>query len=143
MKKFSFPLTRVMEWRRTEARIEEAALERLYAGLQAIDMREALLNEERAQSEKAVLRQSSTTGAELASLDGFKRFIVAERFRIQRLRTECHKKISAQLHVVTLKRRDVRLLEKLKDERLKTWNVGLAHEIDQQAEESYLAKWNR
>ena len=39
MKKFCFPLDRVMEWRRTQARIEESKLERLYAELRAGWMR--------------------------------------------------------------------------------------------------------
>ena len=37
MKKFAFPLGRVMEFRRMQARLEEVKLEGLYAGLRAID----------------------------------------------------------------------------------------------------------
>jgi len=132
-----------MDWRRTEARMEESKLERHYAELHAINSREALLNEERSQSELAVLGQSSTTGAELSALDGFKRYVAAERVRIERDRLACRKRIVEQLQVVTLKRRDVRLLEKLKQDRLVTWTADLAREIDQQADEAYLARWNR
>lgn len=132
-----------MEWRRTEARIEEAKLERHFAELHAIDAREKMLEEERAKSEKELLQQASATGRELAALDDFKRYIAIERQRLRRVRNDCKKKIEAQIQVVTLKRRDVRLLEKLKEDRIKVWTADLHREIDQQAEESYLAKWGR
>jgi hypothetical protein len=41
---------------------------------------------------------------------------------------------------VTQRRRDVRLLENLRDRRLRTWKAGLDREIEQQAAESFLAR---
>jgi flagellar export protein FliJ len=143
MKKFSFPLGRVMDWRRTQARIEESKLEQLYAELRALDGRVSALNEERAASEQTMLAASSSFGEELAALDTFQRFTVAEQGRLAAKRAECTQRIAAQMQAVAVKRRDVRLLEKLKEQRLRTWQADLSREIDAQAEEAYLAKWNR
>ena len=66
MKQFTFPLNRVMDWRRAQTRIEESRLQRLLAEARGIDAREASLNEERAASERALLAGPAVTGFELA-----------------------------------------------------------------------------
>jgi hypothetical protein len=143
MKKFEFPLSRVMSWRQTVAQAEGGKLQNLYAELRAIDSKEAALTAERERSEKAVLAAGSVTGFELAALDAFRRFTIAEHTRLEQLRSECARRIAAQVQVVALKRRDVRLLEHLRETRLKNWQRELDREIDMHAEEAYLARWNR
>jgi len=143
MKKFSFPLGRVMDWRETQARIEESKLQNLYAQLRAIDLRIAQVLEERAQSQKTVLAAPAVSGFEFAALDAFRRFSVLEHTRLERSRADCSRRVAAQIQVVALKRRDVRLLERLKQQRLVAWHADFNREIDAQAEESHLAKWNR
>ena len=143
MKKFNFPLGRVMDWRRTLAQVEELKLERLYAELRGIDAREVAIREERTRSEKAVAAAPVTTGFELATLDAFRRFTILECTRLEKLRAECAQRIAAQIQVVAQKRRDLRLLERFKDQRLQAWRHDLARELDAQADEAYLAKWAR
>jgi hypothetical protein len=143
MKRFSFPLGRVMDWRETLARIEESKLENLYAELRAIDARIAAVLEERAQSQKMVLAAPAVSGTELAALDAFRRFSVLEHMRLDRQRADSSRRVAAQIQIVALKRRDVRLLERLKQQRLIAWQAGFNREIDSQAEESHLARWNR
>jgi hypothetical protein len=141
MKKFVFPLDSVMDWRRAQARLAETRLESLHAERRAIGAREAALQEELAASEKALLAAPSATGFEMAALDAFRRYTIAERGRIAHARADCIRRIAAQLKVVTLRRRDIRLLENLKDRRQKAWEVELARETGRQADETYLAKW--
>jgi hypothetical protein len=143
MKKFAFQLSRVMDWRSAQARAEEIKLERLHAELRAIDVRDANLKQERAESERALLAAPVATGSELAALDVFQRYTGAERTRIARARTDCNRRIAAQLDVVSVKRREVRLIERIKERRFKSWVAHLGREADQQAAEAYLAKWNR
>ncbi len=143
MKKFEFPLGRVMSWRQTLQQIEESKLQNLYAELRSIEASEAALLEERESSQKTVLARASVTGSELATLDAFRRFAVAEHTRLEQRRAECVKKIAAQVLVVAQKRRDVRLLEQLRSSRLTTWRRELEREIDSQADEAYLARWRR
>jgi flagellar biosynthesis chaperone FliJ len=143
MKKFTFPLGRVMDWRAMIARVEESKLEQMYGELRAIDARMAALDREREQSERAVLAKAVSTGMELASLDTFRRFVFEERIRLERTRAEVQQRITAQIQVVANKRRDVKLLQRLKDDRFESWQKDFAREIDGQAEESFLAKRNR
>jgi hypothetical protein len=141
MKKFHFPLAQVMEWRRSRARAEEAKLERLHAELRGVEARAAQARKEQAQSESALLASASVTGAELASLDAFRKFVASECARLGEVSAECRKRIAKQMEAISQTRRDVRLIEKLHERKLAAWKAGLALEIDRQAEELYLAKW--
>jgi flagellar biosynthesis chaperone FliJ len=142
MKKFSFPLGRVMDWREAQARIEESKLEGLFAELRAIDMQEAALLQEREAAEQWVAARGAT-GIELDRLGQFRRYSVAEHTRLEKIRSDCAHRIAAQIQVVASKRRDVRLLERLKHHKSMAWNRNLSREIDAQADEAFLAKWNR
>jgi len=141
MKKFDFPLGRVMDWRATQARVEESKLESLYAELRAIEASESALMRQRSEAERAVL--AGTTGAVLNSLDTFRKFTISEHTRLEKLREECARRIAAQIQVVAAKRRDVRLLERLHDRRHQAWTRDLHREIDAQADEAHLAKLHR
>jgi flagellar export protein FliJ len=142
MKKFEFPLDRVLDWRRTQVRVEKSNLERLYSEMHGLDARKAALETARAESEQSLLVSGRATGQELAAFDKFSRFTVAERTRLEAVRVECSQRIAAQNQVLASRRRDVRLLERLRNQRLKDWESGFAREIDAQADEAYLAKWN-
>ena len=139
MKKFMFPLGRVMDWRETQARIQESKLEAMYAELRAIESKETALMRQRSDAQRAVL--AGATGADLGSLDTFRKFTVAEHTRLESLRADCSRRIAAQLQLVAAKRRDVRLLERLRDRRHQAWTRDLHRELDAQADEAYLAKW--
>jgi flagellar biosynthesis chaperone FliJ len=141
MKKFHFPLSRVIDWREAQARLEESKLEGLYAEQRAIDARKNQLSRERESAENAVAERGAT-GSELARLGEFHRFSAAEHARLEKLRDDCGQRIAAQIQAVTGKRRDARLLERLKQQKLIAWNREFSREIDAQAEEAYLAKWN-
>src|SRR5258706_7849985 len=123
MRKFAFPLDRVIEWRRTEARIEESKLDRLHTELRAIDVRRAALEQERRISEQATLSAGAITGYELAALDTFQRFTVAERGRLERARIPFQDRAPKRIEAVTAKHREVRLLERLGENRLEGWTV--------------------
>jgi flagellar export protein FliJ len=142
VKKFTFPLGRVMDFRRTQQRLEEIKLETLHAGMRAMDAREAALIQRRVQSEKALKSAASATGEELQTFNAYGLAMKEEIKRMDKTRAECRKRIEAQLAVVTAKRREVKLLEKLKEQRFEKWEKEMLKEIDSQAEEAYLSKWN-
>jgi flagellar export protein FliJ len=143
MKQFAFPLDRVLDWRRAQVRIEEARLEALRAELRAIDGHARDLAAQRTQEEARLQSAGSARGGELAALDAFQRHVASEHQRLNQARKLCDQKIDAQARVVILKRRDVKLLEKLKQQRWESWNKDWEREITQLAEESHLAQWNR
>jgi flagellar export protein FliJ len=142
MKQFAFPLGRVMDFRRMQARLEEVKLEGLYAQLRALDTREVALIAQGAQSEKALKSAASVTGEELERFSAYRAAVKAEQKRMDSARAECRKNIDAQFAVVTAKRREVKLLERLKEQRFDKWEKEMFKQIDQQAEEVFLAKWS-
>jgi flagellar export protein FliJ len=142
MKKFAFPLDRVLDFRRMQSRVEEIKLESLYAELRATDTREAALIAQKAQSEKALRTEKSVSGFDLELFATFREAMAIEHNRLQQARADCGKRIDVQLAVLVVKRREVKLLEKLKAQRFEKWENEMFKEIDQQAEEAYLAKWN-
>lgn len=143
MKKFMFPLERVMQLRQAQARAEEAKLERLYGERSALDARERTLHEHRRHSEDDLRGRDHVNAEDLGALDAFQQHVQVELQRNIQARAACDRRIQAQLKVVNLKRRDVKLLEKLRQERELAWSNGVERELAQQAEESHLAKWNR
>jgi hypothetical protein len=110
MKKFAFPLERVMDFRRMQARLEEVKLEGLYAELRATDAREAALIAQKTQSENTLRTEKSVTGFDLELFATFREAMTIEQNRLQQARAACRKRIDAQLAVVVVKRRDVKLL---------------------------------
>jgi flagellar export protein FliJ len=142
MKKFAFPLSRVMDFRRMQARMEEVKLEALYAELRAMDTREVALIQQKTQSEKALRAAPSVTGFDLQLFSEFSTATKEELKRMDKARADCRKRIDAQLTVLTVKRRDVKLLEHLKEKRFEKWEKEMFKEVDSQAEETYLARWN-
>ncbi len=140
MKKFEFPLSRVLDWRRTEAQIEESKLEQLFAELRGIEAREVTVRAELARSESVVRAAPALMGAELAVLDAFKRAAAQERLELQNAAALCQGKIARQAEVVTGKRREVKLLERLHQRKFDAWKVEFSREIDRQAEELHLAR---
>ena len=111
MKKFSFPLGRVMDWRNTQARIEESKLETLYCELRGIEAKKTALQEERSRSEAMLDAARSITGSELAAFDTFRRFTIIEQTRIEAKRAECSQRVAAQVQGPgRQRRREVRLL---------------------------------
>jgi flagellar export protein FliJ len=142
MKKFTFPLARVMDFRRMQARLEEIKLEALYAELRVYDTRETALSAQKAQTEKNLRAAPSVTGFDLELFATFRDAMTLEQTRLQKARADCQKRIGTQLAILTGKRRDLKLLEHLKEQRFEKWEKEMFKEIDQQAEEAYLAKWN-
>jgi len=143
VKKFEFPLAKVMHFRGLQARLEEVKLEALYAELRAVNTRDAAVLEQKTKSEQTLRSAKSVTGFDLELFASFRDAMTLEQTRLEKARAECGKRIDVQLAVLTKRRRDVRLLEKLKEQRFEKWEKEMFKELDQQADEAYLSKWAR
>jgi hypothetical protein len=139
MKKFAFPLARVMDWRRAQVQVEEAALEILRAELRGVESRLAETRAAREQAAKAPPAGEFVTGAELSALDRFRKATAVECVRLSEAAAESRQRVGVQLQVVIRKRRDFRLLENLRQSRIDAWKTDLEREIDREAAELHLA----
>jgi flagellar export protein FliJ len=148
MKKFAFALNRVLEWRHAQAQRQELKLKRLYDELSALATSQAALRDQRGAVETELGARTGAagsvlTGEDLGALHAIQEHVAAEHARIAQARLGCEQQIAVQRRILTTHRREVKLLEKLKEQRRTVWLSELDREISQQAEESHLAKWNR
>ena len=142
MKRFAFSLERVRQWRGEQLAIESLRLERMVAEKSLIEQSWALLEREAADSAATVSRVSSFDAIELQAVDAFRRHVIAQRAVFAARSADCERRIEAQQRQVMEARRKCELLAKLKERKWKTWNEDLARELELQAGEVYLAKWN-
>ena len=91
--------------------------------------------------EHEFLNAPSADAGEFVALGAFRQHTANEKIKLDHLVTASKQKIAEQAAHVTVKRRDLRLLEKLKAQRLQTWTEESLKETTQLAEESYLARW--
>jgi hypothetical protein len=142
MKQFDFRLGKALDWRAMQARLAESGLEKLQTELRALEEAKARLLAERDRAGRALIASGSATGVELAFLESFKQAAAAELARLEKRRIECRNQLEAQLQVVRERRRDTRVLEQLKDKKLAQWRLDLQRELDEQASETHLTRWN-
>ena len=142
MKRFVFTLERVREWRQKQFAIEEAKLERLFSELGAIQAARVNVDEEQRRNDESVITAAGVTSLELRALDEFRRFARSERERLMRLEIDCGKRIAEQQALILEARRRCELLDRLKERKLRGWTAEFDREIEAQAAEAYLAKWN-
>ena len=146
MRKFAFRGERILQWRQLEARIEEGKLERMRGELRAIDHQRAELQRSLADAERVVSGErlgpgsAGISGLELAALTAFRRHVAAQHARLAAARAECLHRLETQTAALARKRRDVTLIEKLKERKWASWTAEMDREIGQQAEDTYVAK---
>ncbi|MEO7144960.1 MAG: hypothetical protein ABI165_15795, partial [Bryobacteraceae bacterium] len=143
MKKFNFPLDRILQYRGNQVQLEESKLERLFATRGGIELRRRQLHLQRAENETALFASPSIASSELAALDQFRQFVDAQDHIMDRQLVQCDARIAAQRTRVLEARRQHQLLEKLRDKRAAHWQSECDRELEQQAAESFLAQWNR
>jgi hypothetical protein len=143
MKKFSSPLHRVLEWRGTQARMEELKLGRLHAELRGIEDRIAHARAERTDSQRALMQTGAATAAELAALDSFKKAVATECTRLESIAGATWRKIALQIQAVASRRREARPLENLERRKFAAWKLEFGKELDQRAEEEHQAAQRR
>jgi flagellar export protein FliJ len=139
VKKFHFPLDRVLAWRRTLVRLEQIKLEGMMEELRRLEAHLAAAEGERDSARHEVVRVSSSLGLELSAFESFKQASTRRSEALKREGSACLEKIQAQREVISQKERDVRVLEKLREDRWRAWTLEENKEIDRQAEESFLS----
>jgi hypothetical protein len=141
MKTFHFPLEKALEWRRIELELEEARYKQQSAELVQIDRRRAEIEASGIRAEIQVREWKPVVSGDLSALGSFRLRVKSEEAEIARRRQECSQKLAAQQKQMLEARRRCRLLERLKDRRLAEWKSAQAHELEELAAESYLARW--
>lgn len=143
MRSFSFPLEKVLEWRRTQLEIEEAKFKSESAALAELDRLRAECEASGIKAELQVREWDPVTGRDLAALGDFRLRVKAREAEIALLRAAQFEKLTAQGAAMLEARRRCRLLERLKERRIGEWRRAENRELEELASESYIAGWNR
>ncbi len=143
MKRFHFPLQRILALRRAQSNVEEAKLNALQAELRQVDAKAGAITLELLQAESDLRSLSTISSVDLANLGNYRDFAQVQRTRLAAARKEIERRRALQMQVVAQKRRDVKLLEKLRERKLLEWSAEIERELTNQTEEFFLARWQK
>ena len=143
MKAFQFRLKRVLELREMQLRTEEAKLDQLYAARRRMEAEMQLMEESLKKARTELSRQATLRSADLLALEFYDRHVVSERKHWE-ARLVAHDRIIEQQQAAVVEaRRQVRLLEKLRERRQAEWQAGQDKELEELAAEFAAAQWGR
>ena len=143
MAKFQFSLEKVLRWRSVELTAEEAKLKALVQEQLHLQTQLAEVSAERSKLISSLGSMPDLRGDDLRTLTacGLRLRRNAENLAQQLLR--CSRDLAKQRRSYSQAKRRVRLLEELKDRRLREWKYEEAAQLEELASESFLANWNR
>jgi flagellar export protein FliJ len=141
--KFQFSLEKVLRWRSVELTTEEAKLKALLQEQLHFQSQLAAVSAERSKLISSLGVMPDLRGDDLRTLTacGLRLRRTAENLAQQLLR--CGRELARQRKSYSEAKRRVRLLEELRDRRLREWKYQQAAELEELASESFLANWNR
>lgn len=143
MKRFIFPLQRVLDLRQTQLAMEESRVKQQAAALAELDRQQAAAKTAVISAETEVRETPALAGSDLAALGEFRLSMQLQQKQIARRQQECGQKLAALRTVMMEARRRCLLLERLKEKRLAEWKAACNKELEELAAESYLAGWSR
>jgi flagellar export protein FliJ len=143
MKSFRFPLQRVLDWRGMLMRVEEEKLAGLQYKLASLIKQEQELMAEQARSAGCLLGSTLISGSDILALAAFQARIQRGIASLKASQAQCQVQMAEQRKQVLKARKDCRVLEKLKEKRLKAWTYLSDREVEDTASENYISQWVR
>lgn len=141
MKRFRFPLERLLNYRRSRLAAEQARLDRLIAEQTSIERSRAALEREERLASESLRALPVLSSDHLAAVAAFRRFAAEEVVRLAAEAAAAASRVAAQRESVLSARREVEVLEKLRERRLHDWRRELDQETERQTAELVVARW--
>ncbi|MCS7044457.1 MAG: hypothetical protein NZR01_16860 [Bryobacteraceae bacterium] len=141
MKKFRFPLDRLLNYRRARLAAEQAKLEKILAEQRALRERRAALEREDRMIRESLLHLPVLTSVELEAAAAFRRFAEAETVRLLSAEGELASRLERQREALVAARREVEVLERLRERKREDWRRELDREMETQVAELVIARW--
>lgn len=142
MKKFSFRLERLHQWRVLEREQEEGRLKLLFADLEQLDNARRALERKAEQAELSVVR-SDVLLEERQALAGYRRYIAGEKQKLARLKSDLEVRIEQQRCVLVEAERKVEALAQMRDEKKAEWRSQADKEQEDLVSELVVARWGK
>ena len=143
MKAFTFSLDRVLRWRVTTLKLEQAQLEKIRSSLEQARTESGNLEQSFSKAGESTIGSALLTGADLHALNSYTARLVRE-IALAKLRiVTISAAIAKQMVVVSGCDRNVRLLERLRVRRQAEWQMEVNREADTQSGEFTASQWLR
>lgn len=142
MKKFTFRLERLLQWRVLQREREEGRLQILVSELERLDAARLTVERNAESAEQWVLRPDVVT-EERRALDGYRRFTAGERRKLLQSRAQLETRIESQRRVLVEAERKVEALRQMRDDRKAEWRGKLDKEQEDLVAELVVARWGR
>ena len=152
MKRFHFPLDRVLRFRQLEAEAEEARLEPLLARVREYDARLAALDAEGENTQAAVRQSMQPSGGaasatfhpdELATYPDYRFLLARGRAMLEAERRFAVDAVARQRQQVIAAHQAREVLVQARAHAKSRWDAAYAKEMEETAGELYLAQWTR
>ena len=143
MKRFDFPLAKVLSFRRRQLELEEAKLEALDSERRTLESESSRLEDEAVRTRSALVVTGSAESQDLVAADLYLRHLSAEKKRHAAKVADWQARANKQQQSVVEARRRVRLIEKLEERQLREWKTAVDREMENLSSELYLARWKR
>jgi hypothetical protein len=141
MSTFHFKLERVMQWRALELSSEEAKLRRLMEEEALLQLKLERIRNIISEMPVRIAALEEIHGSDLNRMAGYKTQLTHELGRISGLCREKKRAVLEQAEIHRRAKQRYRLLEELRNRRQVEWKTRASRELEELAQESYLAQW--
>ncbi|MEZ5353653.1 MAG: hypothetical protein R2762_13525 [Bryobacteraceae bacterium] len=147
MKKFQFPLERLLEFRRLQEEMERARMLRLAAEIGQIEQQRSELARVEGRAADDVRRATAAGSfpvvAPLSALPAFRERVRRLDRRMESQKAELTRQMDAQTALLRQARQRSEVLERCREKAFEQWRAAMEHEMENLAGELHLAKWKR
>ncbi len=143
MKRFSFPLERVISFRRRQLDLAESDLKRTLQQESLLTSHAAAVEQEALACRGAATGHEETDGAALRLIGEYVVALDERRALTLEAKRKLEEQRRQQMARLVEMRRDVKLLEKLREKRLRIYQRDLDRQIEAETAELHLAKWGQ
>jgi flagellar export protein FliJ len=143
MQAFRFNLEKVLQLRETQLEVEEVRFKQQVAAVGALERELLDLDAAVAGAEMEVRRTNGMQGRDLAALASYRSGMQKRKQEVSARRQQSKMALEKQQAIMLEARRRCRLLERLRDRRRKEWQAACDRELEEGAQESFLAGWAR
>ena len=145
MKRFTFPLERVRQYRFLQLETEQGKLEQLIAKMHSLDLVEKDLVRQGLEAEEDI-RARTTAGspvetAQVCSMSDFREYLKRMAATLAARRAELNHQIAVQRRELLEARRRYEVLDRFRGREKGRWKTAFDHELEQLAAENYLSRW--
>jgi flagellar export protein FliJ len=142
VKRFTFRLERLLQWRTLEREREEGRLQALFSEAERLEAERISLEAGARSAEESVLRPDVLI-EERQALGNYRRFLANERKRLLRLRNELESRVEAQRLILVEAERKVEALAHMRDGKLAEWRSQMDKEQGDFVDGLVVARWGR